>query len=133
MSVDEQDVLTNLPASEEAFQSSTPEVVPSLDEALKGQVGNISAFAGAIMLTALFGRNLLHLHRPTADEREGDLNGAFWTRHRSIDSTLLNVSLNLPENLRIPRGLPDPNVSRLSVFRGTARGRPDETDFERHC
>lgn len=112
---DNSKIMTNLPASEEAFQNSNPELTPSLDGALKGDIQNVSAFASAIMLTALFGRNLLHLHRPGPDEREHDLNGGYWKRHRSIDSTLLNISLNLPDHLRIPRGLPDPNVMFMNM------------------
>lgn len=107
--------MTNLPASETAYQTSMSEPTPSLDDALKGNVANISSFAGAIMLTSLFGRNLLHLHRPTNDEKEHDLNGPFWRRHRAIDSTLLSISLNMPDRLRIPRGLPDPNVMFMNM------------------
>lgn len=49
-----------------------------------------------------------------------DLNGAYWRRHRSIDQTLLNMSLNLPDHLRIPSGLPDPNCIFLNMATHTS-------------
>lgn len=66
---------------------------------------------GAIVLTAaLFGRNLLHLHRPGPEDHDEDINGGFWNRHRNIEQVLLQTSLGLPDHLRLPSGLMDPNV-----------------------
>jgi hypothetical protein len=58
----------------------------------------------------MFGRNLLHLHRPGLDDRDEDINGGFWSRHRNIEQILLQTSLNLPDHLRLPSGIADPNV-----------------------
>lgn len=66
-------------------------------------------------MATLFGRNLTHLHRPEVDDNEQDLNGKFWQRHRAIDAILLNVKLNLPDHLRIPLGIHDPNVVFLNM------------------
>jgi hypothetical protein len=100
-----------MPASDDAFEKSKPMPTGSLDQAMKpGGVAGLQSF-GAIVLTAtLFGRNLLHLHRPGLDDRDSDLNGGFWSRHRDLENILLNTSLSLPDHLRLPSGLPDPNV-----------------------
>jgi hypothetical protein len=100
-----------MPASDDAFEKSKPMPTGSLDQAMKpGGVAGLQSF-GAIVLTAtLFGRNLLHLHRPGPDDRDSDLNGGFWSRHRDLENILLNTSLSLPDHLRLPSGLPDPNV-----------------------
>ena len=66
-------------------------------------------------MATLFGRNLTHLHRPDPDDNEYDLNGKFWQRHRSIDAILLNIKLALPEHLRLPLGMHDPNVIFLNM------------------
>lgn len=66
-------------------------------------------------MSTLFGRNLTHLHRPEPDDNEGDLNGKFWQRHRSIDAILLNIKLTLPDHLRLPLGMHDPNVVFLNM------------------
>ena len=58
----------------------------------------------------LFGRNLNHVHRPEVEDAESDMNSAFWKRHRMLDNILLNTSLSLPDQLRLPAGLTDPNV-----------------------
>lgn len=63
----------------------------------------------------MFGRNLLHLHRPSNDERESDLNGEFWERHRRIDNTLLNTALALPEDMRLPAGINNPNTVFMNM------------------
>jgi hypothetical protein len=83
----------------------------SLEQALKpGGAAGLQAF-GAIVLTAtMFGRNLLHLHRPGHDDNDDDINGGFWNRHRENEQILLQTSLGFPDHLRLPSGLADPNV-----------------------
>lgn len=111
MTIDERDIMTNMPANEEAFEKSKPMPTGSLDQAMAPQgAGSLTPLGGIVLTAALFGRNLLHLHRPTAEDHDEDLNGAFWTRHRGLENILLNTSLGLPDHLRLPAGLPDPNV-----------------------
>ncbi|KAH3918240.1 hypothetical protein HBI56_143370 [Parastagonospora nodorum] len=111
MMIDERDITTNLPASEDAFEKSRPMPTGSLDQGLgaSGATG-LQAMGGVVLTAAMFGRNLLHLHRPGADDHDEDINGGFWTRHRKIEQILLQTSLNLPEHLRLPSGVANPNV-----------------------
>jgi len=111
MTIDEKDVLTDLPASDEAFEMSKPERTQSLADAMSPSgASKLSAFAGVVLMACLFGRNLIHLHRPDADDRDNDLNGEFWKRHRNMDNILLNTSLSLPSHLKLPNGLSNPNI-----------------------
>ncbi|KAL1607786.1 hypothetical protein SLS60_002722 [Paraconiothyrium brasiliense] len=111
MTFDERDILTNLPASDEAFEKSKPMATGSLEQALgTNGIGSLQSFGGIVLTSALFGRNLLHLHRPGPDDNDDDLNGGFWTRHRSIEGMLLQTSLGLPDHLRLPSGSADPNT-----------------------
>lgn len=111
MIIDEKDILTDLPASDEAYDLSHPQETQSLnDVTVHVGPGKLSSFGGVILLAYLFGRNLIHLHRPTEDDRDGDLNGEFWKRHRQMDNILLNVSLCIPSALKLPQGLANPNV-----------------------
>ncbi|KAK0737674.1 fungal-specific transcription factor domain-containing protein [Apiosordaria backusii] len=116
MTIDEKDILTNLPSSDEAFEHSRPEQAPSLTDAMSPQgAGKITAFGGIVLMACLFGRNLVHLHRPDADDRDHDLNGEFWKRHRQLDNILLNTSLCLPSQLKLPNGLTNPNVVFMNM------------------
>ncbi|KAJ8105409.1 hypothetical protein OPT61_g10196 [Boeremia exigua] len=109
--IDERDIMTNLPASDDAFERSRAMATGSLEQALKPMgAANLHSLGGIALTAAMFGRNLLHLHRPTAEDRDNDLNGAFWTRHRQIEQVLLQTSLHLPDHLRMPGGRDDPNV-----------------------
>lgn len=107
--------MTRLPASEEAFQNGKQEHTLTLKEAFDGRSGATSSFALCSLLAALFGRNLIHLHRPTAEDCEHDLDGMFWERHRKLDSILVNIIMTLPQHQRIPFGLPEPNVVFLNM------------------
>lgn len=100
-----------MPASEDAFERSRAMATGSLDQAL-APLGSatLESFGGIVLTAAMFGRNLLHLHRPTPDDNDSDLNGAFWTRHRQLEQILLQTSLHLPDRLRMPGGRDDTNA-----------------------
>ncbi|KAF2030137.1 hypothetical protein EK21DRAFT_100705 [Setomelanomma holmii] len=111
MTIDERDITTNLPASDDAFEKSKPMPTGSLDQVLSPNgASGLQPLGGIVLTAAMFGRNLLHLHRPGPDDRDDDINGGFWTRHRSIEQILLQTALGLPDHLRLPAGLTDPNV-----------------------
>lgn len=78
----------------------------SLKDALRA-IGteDLSSYGGVCLMAAMFGRNLTHLHRPDEDDDDGNLGGEFWKRHRSMDHILLNISLSLPSNFRLPGAL----------------------------
>jgi hypothetical protein len=111
MTIDERDIMTNLPASDDAFDMSRPEQTQPLQDAMNPSGANkLSSFGGIVLMACLFGRNLTHLHRPDVDDRDNDLNGEFWKRHRNMDNVLLNTSLCLPSHLKLPSGLTSPNI-----------------------
>ncbi len=76
---------------------------------------NLSPFSGVVVVASLFRRTLLHLHRPDVDDREDDLNGDFWKRHRIMDNILLNTSLYLPPHLRPPLLMNNSNTIFLNL------------------
>ncbi|RBR04910.1 hypothetical protein FVER53590_01423 [Fusarium verticillioides] len=122
MTIDERDIMTNLPASEDAFIMSKPEQTQSLSECTSPMgAGKLSPFGGIVLMACLFGRNLVHLHRPDADDLDNDLNGPFWKRHRQMDNILLNTSLCLPPQLKLPTGLSNPNIvfTNMSIHTST--------------
>ncbi|KOS46550.1 hypothetical protein ACN38_g2501 [Penicillium nordicum] len=121
MLIDENDVMTNLPASEEAFTKSKPQRTLHLNDIATGAVSTLAPFACVIVLASLFGRNLIHIHRPQPQDNDHDLNGEFWKRHRSHDNILLHISLSLPDHLRLPSGMSDVNVifANMSIHTST--------------
>ncbi|THW29454.1 hypothetical protein D6D23_01019 [Aureobasidium pullulans] len=116
MTIDETDIFTDLPSSEDAYDSGTPEPSISLHEALTpGGAETLSSMGSVGVIAALFGRNLLHLHRQAPDQNDGDINGIFWKRHRQMDGTILSLLLGLPESLRLPLAASDPKVVFMNM------------------
>ncbi|KAF5870051.1 putative binuclear zinc transcription factor protein [Botrytis fragariae] len=116
MTIDEKDITSDLPSSEDAFNLSKPERTQTLTDSMSPQgASRLSPFAGVVLMASLFGRNLLHLHRSDPDYRDNDLNGEFWRRHRHMDNILLNTSLSLPFHLRLPHGMANPNSVFLNM------------------
>lgn len=114
-------ILTNLPASEEAFKRGQPEPTLQLSDIMSGEgAASLSSLGGVILIATIYGRNLTHLHRPADADNDHDLNGPFWKRHRALDNILLNTSLAIPPNLRLPAGLNDPNTIFLNMNIHTA-------------
>lgn len=109
-------ILSNLPATEDAFEMSMQQRTLALRDAMSANGAlSLSPFGGVVLMASLFGRNLLHLHRPSDDDREDDLNGEFWRRHRQLDNILLNTSLSMPTQFRLPNGLADANIIFLNM------------------
>ncbi|KAJ5606171.1 hypothetical protein N7510_008952 [Penicillium lagena] len=122
MLIDEQDIMTNLPASEESFVKSKPQRTLRLADILAGEgVTTLSPFGCVVVLASLFGKNFLHIHRPSPQDNDHDLNGEFWKRHRSHDNILLHIALSLPDHLRLPSGMEDVNVifANMSIHTST--------------
>lgn len=122
MAIDERDIMTNLPASDDSFEMSRPEQTQSLQDAMSPSgATKLSSFGSIVLMASLFGRNLIHLHRPDPDDRDHDLNGEFWKRHRQMDHILLNTSLCLPLQLKLPAGMSNPNIvfTNMSIHTST--------------
>ena len=116
MTIEEKDICTSLPADEDSYELSKPAKMMFLNDALDPDgAPNLSGYGGVILMACLFGRNLTHLHRPGPDDADDDLNGEFWKRHREMDNILLNVALALPDPLRLPQGLNNPNIIFLNM------------------
>ena len=116
MSLDNRDIFTNLPSTEDTFDRSIPQETISLDETLNSEGdAPLSSFGGVIVMACLLGRHLNHLHQPGLDDRGHDLQGDFWKRHRGLDNVVLKVSLSLPDHLRLPAGIRDPQVVFLNM------------------
>ena len=88
----------------------------TLDAAMTPEgAANLSAFSGVLVMAHFFGTNLIHLHRPSSDEREDDLQGEFWKRHRNLDNVLLHKALSLPQHLRLPFAVRDSNAVFINM------------------
>ncbi|EEU36625.1 uncharacterized protein NECHADRAFT_51679 [Fusarium vanettenii 77-13-4] len=102
-SVNEKDIETRLPASDDAFEMGTNEATPWLTDALQGTMV-YSPFAGKVLTAYTFYRTLEHTFRSFPnDDIENISNGPYWTRHRGIDTDLSNMILYLPESIRLPQ------------------------------
>ncbi|KAL8736190.1 MAG: hypothetical protein Q9166_000345 [cf. Caloplaca sp. 2 TL-2023] len=116
MAVDERDIRSNLPANEENYEQSIEQSTVPLTGSISSEgASKLSPFAGTVFMAHIFGRNLTHLHRPTQDEDDHDLQGEFWKRHRSLDNTLLHTSMSLPPHLRLPAGIRDVNIVFINM------------------
>ncbi|KHJ31549.1 putative fungal specific transcription factor domain-containing protein [Erysiphe necator] len=117
MIIQEHEVFTNLPSSEEAFESGIPEKTVSLVEAfsLEG-VSRISVYAGVLLTSAFFGQFFQHVRGTGPSHHPEDYqNGEFWKRHRKMENCLNNTFIYLPEALRLPAGRRDMNVIFLHM------------------
>ncbi|GFF25390.1 uncharacterized transcriptional regulatory protein C530.05 [Aspergillus udagawae] len=148
--IDEKDVMTNLPASEESFVKSKPERTLRLSSVMRGEgIATLSSLASVVLMSGMFGRNLNHLHRPDPQDNDHDLNGEYWKRHRCLDNILLHFALTMPSHLRLPAGIADPNVvfcnmaihtsticlHQAAIFKAEKNKMPDQiiTESKRRC
>jgi hypothetical protein len=89
----------------------------SLTEAMNDPLSaaSLASFAGTAVISSLTGRLLVHLQRPAPDNDDSNLNGHFWKNHRKMDNILLNTSLYLPSQLRLPAGSSNANTIFMNM------------------
>ncbi|KAL1891151.1 hypothetical protein Cpir12675_005087 [Ceratocystis pirilliformis] len=107
------DIGTKLPSSEEAFTSGQEEQTRTLKEALTGH--SYSTFAGAVMISHLFSIVLRHVQRPPPGDNPSDINGPFWKRHQQLNKTISDVFMYLPPQLRLPDNIKDPSAIHTNL------------------
>ncbi|CAM1502897.1 Fc.00g076730.m01.CDS01 [Cosmosporella sp. VM-42] len=109
-----EDIVTRLPAAEDAFITGRKEESPFLYEVFSG--ANYSGFAGTVVICQIFKIILHHVHRSKPNDRPEDvMHGNFWIRHRELDNKLSSVFMFLPEKLRLPLNLRDPTATHTNL------------------
>ncbi|KAL2886342.1 Azaphilone cluster-specific transcription factorazaR [Ceratocystis lukuohia] len=111
--INNDDIGTRLPSSEEAFTSGQEEQTCTLKEALTGH--SYSTFAGAVMISHLFSIVLRHVQRPPPGDNPNDINGPFWKRHQQLNKTIGDVFMYLPPQLRLPDNIKDPSAIHTNL------------------
>ncbi|KAK3368208.1 binuclear zinc transcription factor [Podospora didyma] len=105
--IDFNQVTTNLPSSEEAYNNCTEETAPKLRDVFNG--AQYSSFAAAVIMCYIFIQLMKHVHRPRPDDRPEDMeHGRYWKRHRELDNMLSSSFMFIPEPFRLPRNIRDP-------------------------
>ncbi|UKZ95512.1 uncharacterized protein TrAFT101_010348 [Trichoderma asperellum] len=109
-----EDVMTRLPASEEAFVSGTEEKTVFLEEVFTG--APFESFSGAIVICEVFKVILRHVHGAKPSDHADDLiNGLYWKRHRDLDNKLSSLFMFLPERFRLPQRIGDPSAVHANL------------------
>ncbi|KAG6117214.1 hypothetical protein E4U13_001248 [Claviceps humidiphila] len=112
--INPEDIMTRLPASEEAFASGTEEISPFLEETFNG--APYSAFAATIVVCQIFRIMLKHVHHCKPSDRPQDmLDGPFWHRHRALDNKLSSTFMFLPARFVLSRGMRDPGAIHMNL------------------
>ncbi|PNP56999.1 hypothetical protein THARTR1_02841 [Trichoderma harzianum] len=109
-----EDIMTRLPASEEAFASGQEEQTPYLDEALRG--APYGGFSASLILNHILTAIMSHVHliKPS-DHPEDVMNGTFWNRHRRLDNQLSCLFMFMPDRFRLPDNLRDPLATYINL------------------
>ncbi|KAH8125900.1 hypothetical protein ACSS6W_008822 [Trichoderma asperelloides] len=112
--ISSEDIMTRLPASEEAFASGQEEDCPFLDDVMKG--APYSGFSGSLVLNKILKAIMAHVHliRPS-DRPEDPTHGEFWMRHRRLDNQLSTLFMFMPERFRLPENLRDPLATYINL------------------
>ncbi|KAM0145755.1 hypothetical protein ACHAQE_011099 [Botrytis cinerea] len=115
--INENEILTNLPVSELSFRFGLVEETNPFTEAFSPRgLQQISPFSALLLATKLYGHNREHLNTNSPNECFEDVeNGEFWKHHRRLDNALLNTFLYLPDSLRLPHGMNDMNTAFVHV------------------
>ncbi|KAJ9606103.1 hypothetical protein H2200_009064 [Cladophialophora chaetospira] len=114
---DEQDIQTDLPSPEDAYENGTFARGMKLSEAMTpAGARNVSVLGARAVLASLFGRVVVQLHRPDPDGKSiDDMDSSFWKSYRSIDNVLVNTAVCFPDSMAKWGRLGPLNVDFLNI------------------
>ncbi|KAK5989095.1 Citrinin biosynthesis transcriptional activator mrl3-like protein [Cladobotryum mycophilum] len=109
-----EEIITRLPASEEAFALGQEEKTVFLEEVFQG--ASFGGFSGAIVICQIFKTILRHIHgAKPSDHAEDLMHGEFWRRHRDLDNQLSSLFMFLPDSMRLPQNVRDPSAVHTNL------------------
>ncbi|KAG5968154.1 hypothetical protein E4U58_001971 [Claviceps cyperi] len=112
--INPEDIMTRLPASEEAFASGTEEISPFLEQTFNG--ASYSDFAATIVVCQIFRIMLKHVHHCRSSDRPQDmLDGPFWHRHWVLDNKLSSTFMFLPARFVLSGCMRDPGAIHMNL------------------
>ncbi|RSM21058.1 hypothetical protein CDV31_000106 [Fusarium ambrosium] len=97
--IDDQDIFTLLPVSEEAFQDGSPEPTTTLRDAMRKIDTTPSTFGARVMAASLFYQASKTAPQPNSDNPDDD---EYCQRLQGIDHGLSALTDMLPANLQLP-------------------------------
>ncbi|KAK7223148.1 hypothetical protein V2G26_011151 [Clonostachys chloroleuca] len=100
------DLMTRLPASEDAFLFGQKEDAPFLDEVFQG--ASHSEFATTLVICHIFKTTLNHTSGHSHD-------AAFWKRHKELDHKISSIFMFLPERFQSPDYKCDPVAAHTNL------------------
>nr|UOS85809.1 transcription factor [Hypoxylon rubiginosum] len=99
LTLNEQEVSTRLPASEEAFQSGTPVTMPFLSEVVTASDPSLhSPFAESIIFTTLWGRGFLHQRQSATEYAFCNTSRDFCDRQLWLDDIITRRTQKLQQD-----------------------------------
>ncbi|KFZ14893.1 hypothetical protein V501_03000 [Pseudogymnoascus sp. VKM F-4519 (FW-2642)] len=115
--INERDIHTLLPASDEAFDGGVEEQTSSLMAAIRQENRGYSSFAGRVLVAHMFHRAIEHTSQSYPNDNPQDIkNGPYWRRQRGIDNDLATMLMFLPGNIRLPRSIRCQNAVFVNVY-----------------
>ncbi|KAJ6003086.1 hypothetical protein N7451_005633 [Penicillium sp. IBT 35674x] len=129
MLINETDIMTTLPASEQSFLESKPQRTLRLCEIFASEgVSTLSSLAYVCVSASLLGRSLSHICRIQTFGKDSGLDEHYWEEHHSYDDIPIRILQGLPRHLQLSSSMNDTNVvfANLAFLPSTHNGADHE-------
>ena len=110
--IQDNEIHTRLPCSDEAYEAGRYETAPTLAEVMKqGFTGPASPYALHLCIGAYLGQiaKQNECYHPDCDSTDYE-SGKFWINHRAIDTSISILARSLPSHLRVSVDVREPQV-----------------------
>ncbi|KAL0939654.1 binuclear zinc transcription factor [Colletotrichum truncatum] len=115
--IDERDLHTRLPASENAFETGSEEPTSYLTSVLHQEGQGFSPFAGRVLATSLFYQTFQHSTQLPRNGVCSDVDiSLYWKRHHEIDNDLVALLQGLPGDLQLPCKIRCQNATFVNII-----------------
>ncbi|KAG6354954.1 hypothetical protein INS49_004035 [Diaporthe citri] len=115
--INEQDIDTHLPASEESFQAGLKEHTSPLRSMLNLEGQKFAAFAARVLAASHFHQACQHSAKTSSEQDTWHIQSSlYWKRHREIDNDLSILLHCLPEDIKLPNNIRCQNATFVNII-----------------